>query len=53
MCRCTVIHSTHLWVLFSLGVSWNKEGYNVTVFNRYKLFITAIYLYYYNTINGT
>ena len=25
MCRCTMIHNTHLWVLFSLGVSWNKE----------------------------
>ena len=34
-CRCTTIHIAHLQVLFSLGVSWNKEGYNATVFNRY------------------
>ena len=30
-----MIHNAHLWVPFSLGVSWNKEGYNATVFNRY------------------
>ena len=30
-----MIHNTCLWVLFSLGVSQNKEGYNATVFNRY------------------
>ena len=30
-----MIHNTHLQVLFSSGVSQNKEGYNVTVFNRY------------------
>ena len=35
MCRCTTIHNAHLWVLFSLGVSQNKEGYNVTVFDKY------------------
>ena len=34
-CRCTAIHNTHLWVLFSSGVSQNKEGYNATVFNKY------------------
>ena len=47
-CKCgsTAIHNAHLWVLFSLGVSQNKEGYNATVFNRYnsllQLFITNI-----------
>ena len=35
MCGCTMIHNACLWVLFSLGVSQNKEGYNVTVFNKY------------------
>ena len=35
MCRCTVILNTHLQVLFSLGVSWNEEGYNMTVFDKY------------------
>ena len=33
-CRCTTIHNAHLWVLFSLGVSQNKEGYNATVFDK-------------------
>ena len=46
MCRCTAIHSAHLWVLFSLGVSQNEEGYNVTVFDKYnsllQLFIPII-----------
>ena len=35
MCRCTTIHNNHLQVLFSLGVSWNKEAYNAPVFNKY------------------
>ena len=34
-CRCTAIHNAHLQVLFSLGVSWNEEGYSATVFNKY------------------
>ena len=29
------MHNAQLWILFSSGVSQNKEGYNVTVFNRY------------------
>ena len=45
-CRCTAIHNTHLQVLFPSGVSWNKEGINVTVFTRYnsllQLFISNI-----------
>ena len=53
MCRHTTIHNAHLQVLFSLGVSQNKEGYNATVFNRYDSFITTMYLYYYNTISDT
>ena len=53
VCVCTVIHNAHLQVLLSLGVRWNKEGYNVTVFNRYDSFITTIYLYCYNTISYT
>ena len=53
VCRCTTIHNAHLPVLFSLGVSWNEEGYNATAFNRYDSFITTIYLYYYNTISYT
>ena len=53
MCRYTAIHNACLQVLFSFGVSWNKEGYNATVFNRYDSFITTIYLYYYNTISYT
>ena len=53
MCRCTAIHNAHLWVLFSLGVSQNKEEYNVTVLDRYDSFITTMYLYYYNTIMNT
>ena len=44
--RCTAIHNAHLWVLFSLGVNQNKEGYNATVFNKYnsllQLFIFII-----------
>ena len=35
ICRCTMIHNAHLWAPFSLGVSWNKEGYNVNVCERY------------------
>ena len=31
-CRCTTIHNAHLWVLFSSGVSRNKEGINVTIY---------------------
>ena len=46
ICRCTAIHNACLWVLFSLGVSQNKEGYNATVFNRYnsllQLYISII-----------
>ena len=42
--RCTVIHNTHLWVPFSLGISQNKEAYNATVFNRYNSFITTLLL---------
>ena len=53
VCRCTAIHNACLWVLFSLGVSWNKEEYNATVSNRYDSFITTMYLYYYNTISYT
>ena len=45
-CRCTMIQNACLWVLFSLGVSWNKEGINATVFIRYnsllQLFISNI-----------
>ena len=45
-CGCTTIHNAHLWVLFSLGVSQNKEGINATVFTRYnsllQLFISNI-----------
>ena len=39
-----MIHNAYLQVLFSLGVSQNKEGYNVTIFNRYDSFITTIYI---------
>ena len=42
VCRCTVIHNAHLWVPFSLGISWNKEEYNVTVFNRYDSFLLQL-----------
>ena len=48
-----MMHNAHLWVPFSSGVSWNKEGYNVTVFDRYDSFITIMYFYYYNTISYT
>ena len=41
-CRCTTIHNACLWVLFSLGVSWNKEGINVTVFTRYNSLLQLI-----------
>ena len=44
MYKCTVIHNAHLQVLFSLGVSQNEEGYDVTVFTSYNSFITAAYL---------
>ena len=41
-----MIHNAHLWILFSLGVSGNKEGYNATVFDGYnsllQLFISNI-----------
>ena len=38
-CVCTTIHNARLLVLFSLGVSQNKEGINVTVFTRYNLLL--------------
>ena len=43
-CRCTAIHNTHLRDPFSLGVSQNKERYNVTVFNRYNSLLQHSYL---------
>ena len=52
-CMCTTINNAHLQVLFSSGVSWNKEVYNMTVFNRYDSFITTLYLYFYNTLSYT
>ena len=39
-----MIHNAHLWVLFSLGVSWNKEGYNSTVFNKCDSLLQLFYL---------
>ena len=42
--RCPVIHNAHLWVLFSLGVSQNKEGYNATVFNECDSLLQLSYL---------
>ena len=45
-CVCTTIHNAHLQVLFSLGVSWNEEGYSATVFDNYnsllQLYISII-----------
>ena len=43
-CRCTAIHNARLWVLWSLGVSQNKEGYNATVFNKYNSLLQYFYL---------
>ena len=37
-----MIHNACLQVLLSSGVSQNKEGFNVTVFNRYNSFITIL-----------
>ena len=42
--RCTTIHNASLQVLFSSGVSQNKEGYNVTVFNEYDSLLPLSYL---------
>ena len=39
-----MIHNAHLQVLFSLIVSWNKEGYNVTVFNECDSLLQLFYL---------
>ena len=39
-----MIHNAHLWVLLSLGVSQNKEGYNATVFNGYDSLLQYFYL---------
>ena len=57
VCVCVCVGAPQYTMLIfgslSSGVSQNKEGYNVTVFNRYDSFITTMYLYYYNTISDT
>ena len=52
-CKCeyTMTHNACLQVPLSLGVSWNKEGINATVFTRYNSFIITICFYLYNTIS--
>ena len=50
-----MIHNARLWVLFSLGVSQNKEGYNVTVYNSYnsllQLYVSLLLQYHKLYIN--